>query len=79
VLKFWKEIAKMSIVPIILIVVSMYLLRNVELDSWVELGGAIGIFAVVYIPLFWIFSMNKYERDLFISPIKSLINKVSKI
>lgn len=79
VLKFWKEIAKMSIVPIILIVVSMYLLRNVALDSWVELGGAIGIFAVVYIPLFWIFSMNKYERDLFISPIKSLINKVSKI
>lgn len=79
VLKFWKEILKMSIVPIILIVVSMYLLRNVTLDSWVELGGAIGIFAVVYIPLFWIFSMNKYERDLFISPIKSLINKVSKI
>ena len=79
VLKFWKEILKMSIVPIILIVVSMYLLRNVTLDSWVELGGAIGIFAVVYIPLFWIFSMNKYERDLFISPIKSLINKASKI
>lgn len=79
VLKFWKEILKMSIVPIILIVVSMYLLRNVTLDSWVELGGAIGIFAVVYIPLFWIFSMNKYEKDLFISPIKSLINKVSKI
>ena len=79
VLKFWKEILKMSIVPIILIVVSMYLLRNVALESWVELGGAIGIFAVVYIPLFWIFSMNKYERDLFISSIKSLINKVSKI
>ena len=79
VLKFWKEILKMSVVPIILIIVSMYFLRNVTLDSWVELGGAIGIFTVVYIPLFWIFSMNKYERDLFISPIKSLINKVSKI
>jgi len=78
ILKFWKEIGKMSIVPIILIVVSMYLLRNVALDSWVKLVGAIGIFIVVYIPLFWIFSMNKYERNLFISPIKSLINKVSK-
>ena len=75
VLKFWKEIAKMSIVPIILIVVSMYLLRNVELDSWVELGGAIVLFAIIYTPLFFRFSMNSYERDLFIAPIKKIIKR----
>lgn len=78
VLYFWKEILKMSVVPIILIFVANYLLPNFELDSWAKLGVAISVFAVVYIPLFWIFSMNKYEKDLFISPIKSLINKVSK-
>ena len=76
ILMFWKEIAKMSIVPIILIVVSMYLLRNVVLDSWVELGGAIVLFAIVYIPLFFRFSMNSYERDLFIAPIKKIISKI---
>lgn len=75
VLHFWKEILKMSVVPIILITVSMYFLRNVTLDSWVELGGAIGIFAIVYIPLFFRFSMNSYERDLFIAPIKKILKR----
>lgn len=78
VLHFWKEILKMSVVPIILIFVANYLLSNFELDSWVKLGAAIGIFVVVYIPLFWMFSMNRYEKDLFINPIKTLINKVSR-
>ncbi len=76
VLKFWKEIAKMSVMPIVVIVVAMYLLRNVELDSWVELGGAILLFAIIYIPLFFRFCMNSYERDLFIAPIKKIISKV---
>ena len=78
VLHFWKEILKMSVVPIILILAASYLLPNFALDSWAKLGAAIAVFAVIYIPLFWIFSMNKYEKDLFIIPIKSLINKVSK-
>ncbi|MBO7226103.1 MAG: oligosaccharide flippase family protein [Bacteroidales bacterium] len=75
VLKFWKEIAKMSVMPIVVIVVAMYLLRNVELDSWVELGGAILLFVIIYIPLFFRFSMNSYERDLFIAPIKKILKR----
>ncbi len=74
ILHFWKEILKMSVVPIILIFVANYLLPNFVLDSWVKLSFAIGIFVVIYIPLFWIFSMNKYEHDLFIKPIKTIIN-----
>ena len=75
VLKFWKEIAKMSVMPIVVIVVAMYLLRKVELDSWVELGGAILLFVIIYIPLFFRFSMNSYERDLFIAPIKKILKR----
>lgn len=75
ILKFWKEIAKMSIVPIIIIVVAMYLLRYIELNSWVELGEAIVLFAIVYISLFFRFSMNRYERDLFIAPIKKILKR----
>lgn len=76
ILKFWKEIAKMSIVPIIMIVLSMYLLHNVALDSWIKLGGAIGLFAIVYIPLFFYFSMNQTERDLFIKPVMNFVYKI---
>lgn len=75
VLHFWKEILKMSVVPIILILISNYLLPNFALDSWAKLCAAIGIFVVVYIPLFWIFSMNRYEKDLFIAFFKKIIKR----
>lgn len=75
VLHFWKEILKMSIVPIILIFIANYLLPNFVLDSWIKLGAAIGIFVVVYIPLFWMFSMNRYEKDLFITPLKKIVKR----
>lgn len=77
ILAFWSEIMRMSIVPIIMCVVSMYILRNTTMDNWRSLGIGIGIFAVVYIPLFFYFSMNQSERDLFLKPVKSIIHKIN--
>ena len=77
ILAFWSEIMRMSIVPIIMCVVSMYILRNTTMDNWHSLGIGIGIFAVVYIPLFFYFSMNQSERDLFLKPVKSIIHKIN--
>ena len=77
ILAFWFEIMRMSIVPIIMCVVSMYILRNTTMDNWHSLGIGIGIFAVVYIPLFFYFSMNQSERDLFLKPVKNIIHKIN--
>ena len=73
IVKFWKEILKMSIVPIIVILLSNLVIKNYDIDSWNELLFAILIFSSVYIPLFWGICMNKYERNLLISPIKKKI------
>lgn len=70
---FWKEIMKMSIVPIVVGVGSMCLLHNISFSNWFELGIAITIFALIYIPVFFRFSMNQSERDLFVRPLRSLI------
>ena len=78
ILSFWLEILKMSIVPIVVGVVSVYLLRNTTLDNWFSLGFAIGIFAIVYIPLFFCFSMNQSERDLFVKPIRNIIRRIKR-
>ena len=72
---FWKEIFKMSIIPILLTVTSIYTLRSYSIDGWGELLVSIIIFCAVYIPLFWIFSMNKYERNLLIAPIKKILRR----
>lgn len=65
---FWKEISKMSIIPIVLIFSSMLVIRHVfALDSWGKLILGIAAFSLVYIPLFFRFSMTDEERNLFIS------------
>ena len=65
---FWKEISKMSIIPIVLIFSAMLVIRHFfALDSWGKLILGIAAFSLVYIPLFFRFSMTDEERNLFIS------------
>ena len=65
---FWKEISKMSIIPLVLIFSSMLVIRHFfALDSWGKLVLGIAAFSLVYIPLFFRFSMTGEERNLFIS------------
>lgn len=65
---FWKEISKMSIIPIVLIFSSMLVIRHFfALDTWGKLTLGIAAFSLVYIPLFFRFSMTDEERNLFIS------------
>ena len=68
IMTFWKEISKMSVIPIVLIISSMLIIRHVfALDSWGKLILGIAAFSLVYIPLFFRFSMTDDERNLFIS------------
>lgn len=70
---FWKEISKMSIIPIILIFSSMLVIRHFfALDSWGKLILGIAAFSLVYIPLFFRFSMTDDERNLFISMVHKI-------
>lgn len=64
IVKFWCEILKMDIIPILLTIASVILLSNFSLDSWLKLMAAIGVFLLVYLPLFFFISMNERERDL---------------
>lgn len=75
IFSFWKEIAKMSVVPLIFIIISIQLLKYFIIDSWINLIIAIFCFSVIYVPVFYLFSMNRYERDLIINPVKRLIKR----
>ena len=75
--KFWKEIGKMAFVPFILGVLTYLVLRFIKLDSILMLVVGIAIFALIYLPTFWLFSMNQYERDLLLKPIKKVTNKLN--
>ena len=75
---FWKEILKMSVVPVAVTCISILIVRSCDIDSWGELFAAMLLFVSVYIPLFWRFSMNEYEKNLMKSPLKGLMSKINR-
>jgi Ni,Fe-hydrogenase I cytochrome b subunit len=40
------------------------------------LGAGILLFALIYLPTFWFFSMNQYERDLLLKPMQKVLIKL---
>jgi nitrogen fixation-related uncharacterized protein len=74
--KFWSEILKMSMIPIALTIASIFAIKHHDINSWSDLVISIIIFCAIYIPLFWSFSMNQYEKDLLMGPIKIYISKL---
>ncbi|WP_298770873.1 oligosaccharide flippase family protein [uncultured Fibrobacter sp.] len=75
IVRFWFEILKMSIVPAILTGAAYYALQQFVLDSILELCLGIILYLLVYLPLFFALSMNAYERDLILQPVKRLLKK----
>ena len=72
---FWIEIIKMSVVPAVLTVLTYYVLQQYVLDTVVKLVTGIALYFVVYLPLFFTLSMNAYERDLILKPIKKILKR----
>lgn len=72
VILFWQQIVRMGVVPLCFIVGGMLLLHYIYPNSLLKLILAIVCFSIVYIPCFYVFSMNKYEKDLFIGPLFNL-------
>ena len=75
IVRFWLEILKMSIVPACLTVATYYVLQQFSLDSILELCLGILLYLLVYLPLFFSLSMNAYERNLILQPLKRLLKR----
>ena len=73
--KFWKNVGPMFIFPAILCICFIILFRFITINSWALLFIFIGIYAVLFCLFNWIFVMNKYEKDIFLGPIKKIISR----
>ena len=69
--RFWVEIIKMTVIPVIVVVAAMLLIDGTL--GLIQFIVAIGAFSVVYLALFYRFSMNEYERGLIMRPLRRLI------
>lgn len=67
--RFWKEIGKMSITPLILGSGAFILTKFFPLTSVITLGTGIIMFSILYLTVFWFAGMNQSERDLMNKPL----------
>lgn len=75
IISFWREIAKMSAVPFVLCCAVFLIMQHIDLNTIFRLSIGMVAFAIIYFPLFWVFGMNRYERNLFIGPVSALIKR----
>lgn len=65
---FWKNIAKMSMVPLGLILITKYTITNIFPIKTVSVFGiGVMIYTVVFMVLSWVFTMNDYEKGLILN------------
>lgn len=75
---FILEIARMSVVPASLTFIGYKVLTYYTIDSVPKLVIGIILYLTVYLPLFFKFSMNKYEQNLVLRPVKKILKKGAK-
>lgn len=72
IFNFWINILKMSVVPVIMTIVG-YIFVNVIIP-WNLFGMLVEgfIFVCIFVVFTWVFSMNQYEKSIFIGLFKNL-------
>lgn len=61
---FWKNFFKLSIIPICLTLIFLYIKTKVPFESWRSLLFGIGIYSVLFVITSYFFSLNSYEKGL---------------
>lgn len=76
--RFWVNILRMSMIPVLMMVIGLLLNRAVAINSWGIFLAEVICFTMIYAFLMYKFSMNEYEKNIFRSPIKKLLQIISR-
>lgn len=78
ILDFWRQIGKMSVTPIIFTLIGLIIIQYIKISDWYHLILPILIFVLIYLPMFYRYSMNRYEKDAILEPINKIRNRFSR-
>ena len=76
--KFWKEIIKMSIPIIFVVLIGIFLHKMWPISNVFDFLIQVLIYSLVYMFVVWNFSMNKSEKDIVKKPLLKIKNKFIK-
>ena len=77
-LKFWKEVGKIYLIPILMCVVTLIVSQFVDFYKFIILIIGILIYTLIYCIVNWLFVMNDYEKDIFRQPVIKVIKKLKR-
>ena len=69
ILRFWREIGKMSVAPLMVGILGYFVLRQVEINTMLSFLMSVLVFV-------WNVGMNSFERNLFKAPLLRLVSKL---
>lgn len=73
---FWKNIGRLSVVPVIMILFGIWISSMWELMSWGRLILGILGYALIYLAGMYFFAMNDYEKDVVRKPVQKVLEKI---
>lgn len=72
---FWKNIGKMSVIPVLMIFAGMWVNSVLDLDSWGAMVLGVLIYTGIYSVGMYFLVMNDYEKDVVRKPLNKLLVK----
>ena len=75
---FWKNIARMSPVMLIMGTIAWFFLDHVVVNNWLIFIAFAAAYTVIYWVLAYFFMMNDYEKDLVRKPVSRVIQKLRR-
>ena len=76
--RFWKSVLPLFIGPFIMCIITLLISKFIDFYNVKVLFIGILAYAVIYVLYNWIVIMNQYEKDIFVVPVKKILNKFRK-
>lgn len=77
-IRFWKEIGKILMVPTVMCILTLVLSKYIDFYRISTLALGIVLYSLIYCTINWLFIMNDYEKNHIKEPAQSVINKVKR-
>lgn len=76
--RFWGNILRMAIIPAGMLVVGLFVLERVTLDSWLTFLLGVAVYSGIYALLMYRFAMNDYEKNIIRKPLGKILRKLCR-
>lgn len=74
--RFWGNILRMAIIPGAMLLIGLFVMNHVVLDSWLTFLAGVVVYTGNYALLMYRFAMNDYEKDIIRKPLGKILRKL---